>query len=95
MYEAADTAVLVEQLSQISHQVKLAAQSGVQDSFASVKVPTGHYLVLGDNRDNSADSRVIGFVPRDEIIGRASKVLYSLNYDNYYLPRAERFFSTL
>ena len=95
VYETDETAVLLEQLDTTMHQVKLAAQSGVQDSFAAVTVPAGHYLVLGDNRDNSADSRVIGFVPRDEIIGRASKVLYSLNYDQHYLPRGERFLASL
>lgn len=95
IYESAITPVLQEQLANIAHQVKLAAYSTGRDSFAPVRVPEGHYLVLGDYRDNSADSRVIGFVPRNEIIGRASKVLYSLNYDNYYLPRSERFLASL
>jgi signal peptidase I len=50
---------------------------------------------LGDNRDNSSDSRVIGFVPRDEIIGRAKKVVMSVDYENYYIPRWDRFWKTL
>ncbi|WP_134057626.1 MULTISPECIES: signal peptidase I [Rheinheimera] len=94
--EAADSSkVLSEQLDAIKHQVKLAPFSTGRDSFAAVTVPKDHYLVLGDNRDNSADSRVIGFVPRDEIVGRASTVLFSLDYDNYFLPRSERFLAKL
>jgi signal peptidase I len=64
-------------------------------SFDPVTVPAGQYLVLGDNRDNSKDSRYIGFIPRGEIIGRASYVVLSFNYDNYYLPRNNRFFRRL
>ncbi|REL27480.1 signal peptidase I [Thalassotalea euphylliae] len=65
------------------------------DSFNTVTVPKDHYLVLGDNRDNSADSRFIGFVPREEIVGKSQHVAFSLNYDNYYLPRLDRLFKAL
>ena len=64
-------------------------------SFNPVVVPEDKYLVLGDNRRQSADSRVYGFVPRSEIIGRADKVLFSLDYDNYYLPKSDRVNQTL
>ena len=37
--------------------------------YPAVTVPEGHYYVLGDNRNNSADSRVIGCVPADKIAG--------------------------
>ncbi|MCF6193156.1 MAG: S26 family signal peptidase [Kangiellaceae bacterium] len=50
---------------------------------------------MGDNRDNSADSRVIGMVPRKELIGRAESVLISFDKDDYYIPRGERYFVEL
>ena len=84
-----------ENLSGNTHTVRTNSAGSQLSNFSEVKVPRGHYLVLGDNRDDSADSRVIGFVPRDEIIGRSSSVVMSLDYDNYYIPRADRFFQEL
>jgi signal peptidase I len=65
------------------------------NSFSAVRVPEGHYLMLGDNRDNSRDSRAIGFVARDRILGHATSVAFSLDYDNYYVPRRDRFLAEL
>jgi signal peptidase I len=59
--------------------------------FGPVTVPRGEYLMLGDNRDNSADSRVIGLVPRKLLIGRAERVLVSADYQGNWMPRTERF----
>jgi signal peptidase I len=42
-------------------------------------VPAGEYLMMGDNRDNSADSRVWGFLPRQEVYGKAVRVLFNLH----------------
>lgn len=56
-----------------------------------VTVPEDSYFMLGDNRDNSADSRYIGFVPRRNIVGRASSVVLSFNPENYCVPRGGRY----
>ena len=43
-------------------------------------VPSESYFMMGDNRDNSHDSRAWGFAPRSALIGRASRVIFSLNF---------------
>lgn len=60
-------------------------------SMAPLRVPAGHYLMLGDSRNNSADSRVIGLVPREKLIGRAERVLVSVAMLDDWMPRLERF----
>lgn len=84
-----------ENLLGLKHVIRTQLQGSYLASFSPVKIPAGFYLALGDNRDNSADSRVIGLVPRAEIIGRARNVVLSLDYEHYFLPRTERFFKTL
>jgi signal peptidase I len=52
-----------------------------QDNYAPRRVPEGHLFCMGDNRDNSRDSRSWGFVPRDFIKGRAFMIWWSYDED--------------
>ncbi len=56
------------------------------------KVPEGHIFVMGDNRDDSYDSRAWGMVPLVHLKGSALFIHLPLNPDEHYLPRWERFF---
>ena len=85
--------IILEELPDHPHQAQVARGfiNRANRSYGPTVVPDDQYFVLGDNRDTSADSRVYSFIPREEIIGRSSSVVFSLDSDNRYLPRGERF----
>ena len=87
--------IIQEELPNMAHQAQFSSRYGNRSgrSYGPTIVPDDQYFVLGDNRDNSADSRIYSFVPRGEIIGRSSSVVFSLDSHNNYLPRGERFLS--
>ncbi|MCP5181722.1 MAG: signal peptidase I [Pseudomonadales bacterium] len=80
-----------ESLGTLHHAVQFLDIRVPGTDFGPVVVPDDQYFMLGDNRNNSEDSRFIGFVPRHLLIGRAVRVLVSADIQDSWQPRFSRF----
>ena len=85
-----DATRATELIAGSKRSVQILSRVGAKRSFGPVVVPPGQFFMLGDNRDNSEDSRFIGFVSRERLIGRAERILVSANITGDWLPRLER-----
>ncbi len=66
----------------VKHTIYEESDEGPLDNTIKYKVPAGHFFMMGDNRDNSRDSRVldlVGYVPFDNFEGRAEVLFFSTN----------------
>ena len=65
----------------VSYETLDLQENGFLDNTEEYVVPSGHYFMMGDNRDNSADSRVlsaVGYVPFENLIGKAQVIFFSI-----------------
>jgi signal peptidase I len=65
----------------VSYIARYSEEGGPQDNTQVYEVPDGHYFMMGDNRDNSTDSRFlddVGYVPFENLIGRAQIIFFSV-----------------
>jgi signal peptidase I len=87
--------IVEETLDGKTHDVMFTPQFPATRSYGPLVVPPGRYFVMGDNRDNSNDSRYIGMIERRRIVGKATAVAFSLDRSHWYRPRLHRFFKRI
>ena len=90
-----DSAVLASHYTETvdghQHQIQIFPERNAMRTFGPMTIPPDQYLMLGDSRDNSNDSRFIGLVPRKLLTDRAERILVSADIEGDWMPRGERF----
>ncbi len=84
-----------EDLDGPTHAVMSMPSVPAMRNFRPITVPEDSYFVMGDNRDNSKDSRFFGFVHKKQIVGKAKGVIVSFDIKDKFQPRLKRFLSSL
>ena len=79
-----------ERLAGSERAVQFLPQVHARRDMAPLTVPPGNFFMLGDNRDNSEDSRYIGVVPRALLIGKANHIVVSADILDHWHPRLAR-----
>jgi signal peptidase I len=85
-FRKADYHYYIEKLGEHPHSMILMKENAFPSGVSMLEVPPGRLFVMGDNRDNSNDSRVWGFVPMENVIGRAMFIWLSCNETLESLP---------
>jgi signal peptidase I len=88
----------------VSHSIINITDNGSGDNTGVFTVPRGQYFFMGDNRDNSTDSRFaqtangVGYVPYEDLIGRADRIMFSSAGNSmlkFWTWRSERYFKAV
>jgi signal peptidase I len=90
-----DSFLATEYLAGRPHPVMIQPHRPALRTFGPIRVPAGRYFMMGDNRDNSNDSRFIGTIARERIVGRATTVIVSIDLDRFGRPRFDRFLRSI
>lgn len=88
-------ATATERVAAHDRVVQQMHSRAVHRTFGPVKLGPDEFFLMGDNRDNSRDSRFFGPVSSKLITGRAWAIAFSLNPENYHIPRLSRWFQSL